>query len=172
MAHIHTLGNKTPHIHETAMIAPTAVIIGDVTIDEGVSIWPNVVIRGDIAPIHVGAYTNIQDNSTLHADIDTPLTIEPYVLIGHNCMVHGSRVGECTLIGMCSCVMGWTEVGKECIVGAYSLVTQGKKIPDRSLVFGNPAKIIRSTSDEDVAGTKHGVTEYYELSRQYTDWKV
>ena len=87
-------------------------------------------------------------------------------------MIHGSRVGECTLIGMCSCVMGWTDVGKECIVGAYSLVTQGKKIPDRSLAFGNPAKIIRSTSDEDVAGTKHGVTEYYELSRQYTDWKV
>ena len=104
MAYIESFNGKTPRIHESAIIAPTAVLIGDVTVDEGVSIWPNTVVRGDFAPIYIGAYTNIQDNSTVHADLDTPLCIESYVLIGHNSMIHGIHIGTCTLIGMSSCI--------------------------------------------------------------------
>lgn len=172
MAYIESFNGKRPKIHETAVIAPTAVLIGDITIDEGVSIWPNVVIRGDISSIHIGAYTNVQDNSTLHADVDTPLEIEPYVLIGHNAMVHGRRIGRCTLIGMCVCAMGWTDIGSGCIVGTGTLITQGKTVPDRSLVYGNPARIVRTLEDAAVEETKKAVMEYHALSSQYTDWQA
>ena len=158
MAYIESFNGKRPKIHETAVIAPTAVLIGDITIDEGVSIWPNVVIRGDISSIHIGAYT--------------PLEIEPYVLIGHNAMVHGRRIGRCTLIGMCVCAMGWTDIGSGCIVGAGTLITQGKTVPDRSLVYGNPARIVRTLEDAAVEETKKAVMEYHALSSQYTDWQA
>ena len=172
MAYIESFNGKTPRIHESAIIAPTAVLIGDVTVDEGVSIWPNTVVRGDFAPIYIGAYTNIQDNSTVHADLDTPLCIEPYVLIGHNSMIHGIRIGTCTLIGMSSCISVQTDIGAGCIVGAGSVLPQGKRIADRSLIFGSPARFVRELDDAAVARTKHEVMRYHDFAVQYPGWKV
>ena len=148
MAHILTFQSVKPDIDETAFIADTATIIGRAKLHEGVSIWFNAVLRGDENQITVGKYTNIQDNVMVHPDADQPLTIGNYVLIGHNAIIHGASIGDGCLIGMGSIIQSYTDIGENCIIGAGSLVTQHKKIPANSLVYGNPARVIRTATDE------------------------
>src|SRR5207253_10839920 len=117
-----------PTIAEDVFVAPGAMVIGNVTIEQGASIWYNSVIRGDTAPIVIGRRTNIQDNCTLHVDADAPLTIGDECTIGHGAIVHGAAVGDRVLVGMNAVVLSHAQVGSNTIIGACALVGEGKSI--------------------------------------------
>lgn len=134
---------KTPNVAQDVFIAPGAMVIGDVTIHEGASIWYNTVVRGDTAPIVIGRHTNIQDNCTLHTDEDAPLTIGADCTIGHNTVVHGATVADRVLIGMNAVVLSHAQIGADTLIGACALVSERKQIPGGVLVLGVPAKVAR-----------------------------
>jgi carbonic anhydrase/acetyltransferase-like protein (isoleucine patch superfamily) len=138
-----------PKIAEGVFIAPGAVIIGDVTIHEGASVWFNAVIRGDSAPIVIGPHSNIQDNCTLHADPSAPLTIGAFCTVGHNAVVHGATLGDHVLVGMGAIVLNHAVIGSNTILGASSLVSESKQIPEGSLAIGVPAKVVRSLNENE-----------------------
>jgi carbonic anhydrase/acetyltransferase-like protein (isoleucine patch superfamily) len=158
---------KTPVIDPDTFIAENAVIIGDVTIARGSSVWYNVVIRADRGPVTIGEESNIQDGSVIHMDRDLPVIIGNRVTGGHGAIVHGAKVGDGCLIGMGAVLMNRCEIGENSIVGAGSLVTQGKVIPPRSLVMGSPARVVRELTDEEVARTQRNADAYIEETREY-----
>ncbi|MCH4178759.1 MAG: gamma carbonic anhydrase family protein [Megasphaera sp.] len=167
MSLIQAFDGHTPQIDPTAYIAESAVIIGDVIIEEGASIWPNAVIRGDAGRIVIGRYADIQDNVTMHTPLGCPLTIGEYTVIGHNAVIHCTSVGKTVLIGMGCVLLDHAEIGDESIIGASTLITQRKKIPWRSMVYGTPFKIIRTVTDEEVLHTHKEAEEYFTASRGY-----
>lgn len=167
MSNIYSYKGHTPQIASTAIIHPTAVIIGDVTIGEFANIWPNVVIRGDLQPIVIGAYTNIQDNATVHTMNDEPTIIGSYCTIGHNAVIHCSSIGDNTLIGMNAILLGYSKVGSESVVGAGSLVTEHRHLPDRSMIFGSPAKVVRALREDEVEALTESANHYVELAQGY-----
>ena len=138
-----------PTIADDVFIAPGAVVIGNVTIHKGASIWYNTVIRADMAPIVIGPRTNIQDNCTLHVDADAPLTIGKECTIGHGAIVHGATVGDHVLIGMHAVVLSHAQVGSSTIIGASALVAERKNIPGGVLATGIPTKIIRNLTEAE-----------------------
>ena len=158
---------KTPVIDETAFIAPTAAVIGDVTIGAGSSVWFGAVVRGDFQPITIGKNTNIQENATIHVMRDVPVQIGDNVLIGHNAVVHCSRIGDNTLIGMGSIIMGYSEIGENVVIGAGTFLSQHKKIPSNSLVFGNPAQIVRALRDDEIEALQAAALNYADLGEEY-----
>lgn len=149
-----------------AYVSPHSVITGDVSLGTDSSIWHNATLRGDIAPIRIGERTNIQDGSVVHVADNLPCTIGSDVTVGHGAIVHGCAVGDRCLIGMGSILLNGAEIGEECIIGAGALVTEGKKIPPRSLVLGNPGKITRSVSDEEVARIIESAATYLKLAKE------
>ena len=144
-----------PTIADDVFIAPGAMIIGNVTIHEGASIWYNAVVRGDTAPIVIGRRTNIQDNCTLHVDADAPLTIGEECTVGHGAVVHGATVGDHVLVGMKAVILSHSSVGAGTIIGACALVGERKVIPEGVLAVGIPAKVARSLTPEE---SQHIVT--------------
>ncbi len=167
MAIIMPYKSAAPKIDKSAFLAPTAVVAGDVTIEEGVSVWFGAVVRGDFQPIKIGKNTNIQENATIHVMHDHPTTIGEGVIIGHNAVIHSRTIGSNTLIGMGAILLGYTEIGDNCIIGAGSLITQHKKIPDNSIVYGNPAKIIRALRDDEIEALRESALAHAELARAY-----
>ncbi len=125
-----------PTIEENVFIAPGAMVIGNVTVREGASIWYNAVVRGDTAPIVIGRRTNIQDNCTLHVDDDAPLTIGDECTVGHGAVVHGATLGDQVLIGMKAVVLSHAQVGSRTIIGACALVGERKNIPLKVITKG------------------------------------
>lgn len=162
-----TLDPGLTQIHETAYVAPGAWVIGDVHLGPEASVWFGAVVRGDCERIRVGARSNVQDGSVLHADAGFPCLVGEEVTIGHRCIVHGAVVGDRCLIGMGAILMNGAKVGEESIIGAGALVTEGKEIPPRSLVLGVPAKVIRPLTAEEVAGLRHGADHYVAAGHQY-----
>src|SRR5579875_3966175 len=138
-----------PVIAENVFIAPGAMVVGNVTIREGASVWYNAVVRGDVAPIVIGRRTNIQDNCTLHVDEDAPLTIGDECTIGHGAIVHGATVGDRVLVGMNAVVLSHAQVGPRTIIGACALVSERKTIPEGVLAVGVPAKVARALTTEE-----------------------
>ena len=136
-----------PTIAENVFIAPGAMVIGNVTIGEGASIWYNTVVRGDTAPIVIGPRTNIQDNCTLHVDADAPLHIGEDCTVGHGAIVHGATVGDRVLVGMNAVILSHAEVGAESIIGASVLVGEGKNIQGGVLAVGIPARVVRQLTE-------------------------
>lgn len=165
----------TPDIATSTFIAPSADIIGDVSIGEGSSVWFNCVIRGDVNIIRIGKNTNIQDLSMLHVTHYTkedksdgsPTIIGDNVTIGHHVMIHGCTIENTCLIGMSSTILDGAVIGEESIVGAGSLVTKGKKFPPRSLIMGNPAKWVRTLTDEEVASLYKSAQNYVKFMQSY-----
>ena len=153
-----------PAIDPTPWIAPGAHVIGDVELGSGCSVWYNAVIRGDEAPIAIGANTNIQDCAVIHVGRNHPAVLGEGVTVGHGAIVHGCTVGDNSLIGMGAIVLDGAVVGSDCIIGAGALVTQGTHIPDRSVAVGVPARIVRDMSDEDVAANRANAAEYVRLA--------
>lgn len=131
-------------------VAPNAVLLGKVKLEEDASIWFGAILRGDNELITVGARSNVQDGSVLHTDPGFPLTIAEDCTVGHMAMLHGCTIGRGSLIGIGSIVMNGARIGEECVIGAGALVPEGKEIPPRSMVLGSPGKIVRQLSDEDV----------------------
>lgn len=160
---IYKINDKQPNIHKETFVAESADVIGDVTLEEGVSIWYGAVARGDINSIKVGKFTNVQDNVSLHNDADTPLIIGEYTTIGHNAVVHGCTIGDNCLIGMGAIVLNRAVIGDNCIIGAGSVVTEDMVIPPSSLVMGIPAKVRRNLSDEELTGIRDNALRYNEL---------
>lgn len=138
-----------PVIAEDVFIAPGAMVIGNVTIREGASIWYNSVLRGDTAPIVIGQRTNIQDNCTLHVDEDASLTIGEDCTVGHGAIVHGATVGDRVLVGMNAVILSHADVGADSIIGASALVGEGKSIQTGVLALGIPAKVVRQLTEAE-----------------------
>lgn len=141
---IYALDGITPQIHPDAWIAPTAVLIGRVVVEAGANIWFGAVLRGDNEQITVGAGSNVQENSVLHTDMGYPLIIGAHCTIGHKAMLHGCTIGDGTLIGMGATLLNGARIGPRCLIGACALITEGKEIPEGSLVMGSPGKVIRA----------------------------
>lgn len=163
---IKKLRDIEPNIHNDAFIADSADVIGDVTIDEGSSIWYNAVVRGDIESIKIGKYTNIQDNATVHTETNIPTEIGDYSVIGHNAVVHGCKVGDNCLIGMGAIVLNGSVIGDNSIIGAGSVITEGKIIPPNSLVVGVPGKILRELTEVEIGEIKKNALRYYDLWKE------
>lgn len=160
---IKELKDKKPNIDKDAFVAETAVVLGDVTMGEGSSIWYNAVARGDIAPITIGKYTNIQDNCTVHNETGIPASLGDYTVVGHNALVHGCTIGNNCLIGMGAIILNKAVIGDNCIIGAGTLVTQGKVIPPNSLVMGTPGKVIREVTEEELEKVRKNAIRYNNL---------
>lgn len=147
-------------------VAPTAVVEGAVRLGKGCSVWHGAVIRGDEAPIEVGADTNVQDNAVIHVGYGHGTSIGAGVTIGHSAIVHGCTVGDNTLVGMGAIVLNGAQVGRDCIIGAGALVTQDEVIPDGSVAVGSPAKVVRCTKIEEIAANEQNALDYVRLARQ------
>jgi carbonic anhydrase/acetyltransferase-like protein (isoleucine patch superfamily) len=141
-------------------VADNAVVLGKVEIAEGASVWFNAVVRGDNDPIRIGADTNIQDGSVLHADPGFPLTIGRDVTVGHMVMLHGCTIGDGCLVGIGAIVLNGAVIGEGSLIGANAFIPEGKVIPPRSVVFGSPGKVVREVSDQDRARMAEGVASY------------
>ena len=149
---IYTLGDRAP-VFEGAghFVADNAALIGSVRLGDKASVWFNCVLRGDNDWLIVGERSNIQDGSVLHTDPGIELVVGKGVTVGHKVMLHGCTIGDDSLIGIGSTVLNGAQIGKHCIVGANSLVTENKAFPDGSLILGSPAKVVRELSSEEIA---------------------
>ena len=159
------LKDKKPKNLGENWVAPNAVIIGDVTLEKNSSVWFNATLRGDIENIHLGEGSNIQDGSVLHT-VGYPL-IGKNVTIGHLVMLHGCTIDNNSLIGI-GRVLNRAKIGKNCIIGAKSLVTERKEIPDNSLVMGSPGKVIRQCTDDEIEAIKQNAIRYQENWKKYS----
>ena len=156
-----------PKIGENVFVAPSASVVGDVTLGDNSSVWFGAVVRGDFQPVIIGKGTNIQDNATIHVMGDKPTIIGDGVTIGHNAIIHCGHIGNNCLVGMGTIVLGYSNIGDNVIIGAGSLLTQHKKIPSNSLVFGNPAKIIRGLRDDEIEALAASAENYHQLAERY-----
>lgn len=165
---IYRLGDRRVELRGTDhFIADNATVIGAVILEQNVSIWFNVVIRGDNDPIHIGEGSNIQDGTVLHTDHGFPLTIGQHVTVGHQAMLHGCEIGDNSLIGINAVVLNGAKIGKNCIIGANALIPEGKVIPDNSMVMGSPGKVVRELTDKNVALIKLSALHYVENFKRY-----
>ncbi|MFI6205982.1 gamma carbonic anhydrase family protein [Streptomyces sp. NPDC051041] len=163
------IGGKDPQVDGAAFVAPTASVIGDVTLRAGASVWYGAVLRGDAERISVGADSNVQDNCTLHADPGFPVTVGERVSIGHNAVVHGATVEDDCLVGMGATVLNGAVVGAGSLVAAQALVPQGMRVPPGSLVAGVPAKVRRELTAEEREGITRNGTMYAELAKAHRE---
>ena len=164
---LYQLDDLAPALADTAWVADSAQVIGNVTLAEGSSVWFGVVIRGDTEAISVGRASNIQDNSVLHADHGMPLVIGEQVTVGHQAMLHGCTIGDGSLIGIGAVVLNGAKIGKNCLVGAGALVTEGKEFPDGCMILGSPAKAVRQLSEAQVEALKLSAQHYMDNARRY-----
>ncbi len=153
-------------------IAPSADVIGKVSLGEDSSIWYHAVLRGDHDFIRVGRCCNIQDGCILHTDEGYPVEIGDCVTVGHGAIVHGCHIGDNTLIGMGAIILNGAEIGENCLIGAGALVTQGMKIPDGMMVLGSPAKIKRPLTAEEIRGNRNSAEEYVMLSKNVCEKRI
>jgi carbonic anhydrase/acetyltransferase-like protein (isoleucine patch superfamily) len=164
---IYKLGDKSPDIHSSCFVAPSADLIGSVVMHSNASVWFNCVLRADNEPIIIGENSNVQDGSILHVDENFPINIDANVTIGHKVMLHGCSIGEGSLIGMNAVVMNGAKIGKNCLIGANALVTEGMQIADGSMVLGSPAKVVKELDQKTQAMIKMGAVHYTRNSILY-----
>ena len=164
---LYQLDDLAPAVADTAWVADSAQVIGNVTLAEGSSVWFGVVIRGDTEAISIGRASNIQDNSVLHADHGMPLVIGEQVTVGHQAMLHGCTIGDGSLIGIQAVVLNGAKIGKNCLVGAGALVTEGKEFADGCMILGSPAKAVRQLSEAQVEALKLSAQHYMDNARRY-----
>jgi carbonic anhydrase/acetyltransferase-like protein (isoleucine patch superfamily) len=163
------LGERRPTLPPEGeyWIAPNAAVVGRVELKTNSSVWFGAVLRGDNDPIVVGEGSNIQDHSVLHTDEGVPLTVGAGVTVGHRVMLHGCTIGDNSLIGIGAVVLNRAVIGRDCIIGAQALITEGKVIPDRSLVVGSPGKVVRELTDAEVGFLRLSALHYVENWKRY-----
>ena len=168
-SYIGELDFGAPEIHDQAFVAPTAVVVGKVTMGPRSSIWYGAIARADSEVIEIGENSNVQDGSTLHSDPGSPLVIGRGVTVGHNVVLHGARVDDDVLVGMGSTVLNGAHIGSGSIVAAGAVVTQGKEFPAGSVIAGVPARVVRQATDDDllhIRGNAASYTDRLDAARQ------
>ena len=166
---LYAFKGKSPRVHPTAFVAPTAVLIGDVTLHEHASVWFGTVLRADMDRIEIGARSNVQDNTTIHTDEHEPTIVGEDVTIGHNALIHSSVIESNVLIGQASVLVGGCVIGTGTIVGAGAVVGEKMTLPPHSLVVGIPAKVVRAAQPSDERWTVNAAKHYVELGAWYRD---
>ncbi|HEY7782465.1 MAG TPA: gamma carbonic anhydrase family protein [Ktedonobacterales bacterium] len=156
-----------PKIAPGVFVAPTAVIVGDVTIEEGASVWFGAVIRGDEAPVTIGRDTNVQDNCVIHVDTGAPCAIGAGGTLGHGAIIHGARLGDGVLVGMRATVLSHAEVGAGAIIAAGAVVPEGRRIEPGMLAMGIPARAVRPVTEAERERAARGVGRYQDFAREY-----
>jgi carbonic anhydrase/acetyltransferase-like protein (isoleucine patch superfamily) len=153
-------------------VASDAVVRGDVVCAAGVNIWFGCVLRGDLARITLGLRVNVQDGCIVHTDTDAPQVIEDGVVVGHRAVLHGSRIGQDSLVGMGAMLLSGSELGPECLVAAGALVPEGRKVPPRSLVMGVPGQVVRAVTAEEIERTRWICAHYFEMAQRYVRGEI
>jgi len=166
---IYQLGDRKPILKGDNYVAPNAAVIGSVLMEANSSVWFNVTIRGDNDLITLGENVNVQDGSVVHTDGGIAVTLERNVSIGHLVMLHGCLIRENTLIGIGAIILNRVTVGKNCLIGAVSLIPEGKTIPDGSLVRGVPGKVVRALTPEEIAMNTWIAEHYVERAQAYRE---
>ncbi|HVL57626.1 MAG TPA: gamma carbonic anhydrase family protein [Burkholderiaceae bacterium] len=161
------IADRSPTLAPSAYVAPGAHVVGLVELADEASIWFGAVLRGDNEPIRIGARSNVQENSVLHTDPGFALTIGAQVTIGHQAMLHGCTIGDGTLIGIQSVILNGARIGRECLIGAGALITEGKEIPDRSVVLGSPGRVVRELRDDEAQRFREIAQGYADRARSY-----
>ncbi len=164
---IYQLDEKKPVLAEGCFVAESADLIGSVVLEENASVWFNCVLRADNEPIVVGKNSNVQDGSVLHVDPGFPLHIGQGVTVGHKVMLHGCTIGDNTLIGINAVVLNGAKIGQNCIIGANALLTEGTEIPDGSMVFGSPGKVVKQLDESVIEMLKQGADYYVANANRY-----
>ncbi|MCU0926583.1 MAG: gamma carbonic anhydrase family protein [Hydrogenophaga sp.] len=164
---LYELDGQAPQAAESAWVADNAQVIGNVLLGEDSSVWFGATVRGDTETISIGPGSNIQDGSVLHADVGFPLDIGAQVTVGHQVMLHGCSIGDGALIGIGAIVLNGAKIGKHCLVGAGALVTEGKSFPDGSMIFGSPARAVKTLSPEQIEGLRQSAQHYIDNARRY-----
>ena len=164
---IYDLENNIPKLDPKCWVASNAIIIGKVELKKDSNIWFNAVMRGDIEKIIIGENSNVQDGSIIHTDPGCPTTVGKGVTLGHMVMLHGCEIEDNCLIGIGATILNKAKIGKNSIIGAHTLITENKIIPERSLVLGSPGKIIRQVTDEEIEDIKENARHYVENFKKY-----
>jgi carbonic anhydrase/acetyltransferase-like protein (isoleucine patch superfamily) len=160
---------RSPIISQNCFVAPTAVLIGDVTLHEGASVWFGCVLRGDVAPIVVGARSNIQDNTVIHGDDSCPTLIGEDVTVGHSAIIHAATIADRVLVGMGSVLLSRCKIGSDTIIGARALITEGIEIAAGSLAIGMPARVKRPLTSEEHTHIMASSAHYQEFAWHYME---
>lgn len=171
---VHALDGQAPEVAPdgSVWIAPGAHVVGQVALAAEVSIWFGAVLRGDNEPMRIGAGTNIQDGCVLHSDYGFPLTVGEGCTVGHQAMLHGCTIGQNSLIGMGATVLNGAVIGRDCLIGARALVTEGKVIPDGALVMGQPGKVVRMLTQDEIEGLRASALHYRQNAARFRDGLV
>ncbi len=165
---LYALGHHTPTLPDSFYwVAPTASVMGKVILHEDASVWFGAILRGDNEPITIGARSNVQDGAVLHTDPGCPLTLEEDVTVGHQAMLHGCHIGTGSLVGIGATVLNNAKIGKNCLIGAHALITEGKEIPDNSMVLGAPGKVARTLGADYAEVLKASAAHYVENAKRY-----
>ena len=164
---IYELDGDAPRIAQSAWVADSAQVIGRVALEEGASVWFGAILRGDDEWITIGRGSDVQDDSVLHTDMGSPLSIGADVTIGHQVMLHGCTIGDGSLIGIQAVVLNNAKIGRNCLVGAGALVTEGKEFPDGSLIMGSPARVVKQLTPEQFERIRYGAVHYVENAQRY-----
>ncbi len=164
---IESYEGTVPFIHESAFVAASADVIGNVTIGDEASVWYNATLRGDINEIVIGPQSNVQDNACIHLSDDYGTYLGELVTIGHSAIVHAATVKDEVLIGMGACILDGAVIGERSIIGAQALVTGGMEIPPGSLVLGSPARVVKTLDLQDQSEIKQWAEKYVRQSRKY-----
>lgn len=169
---IYSLGEKSPKLGQGAYVAPSADVIGDVSLGDQASVWFGAILRGDNEPISIGARSNIQDGTVIHVDAGYPVLVEEDVTVGHKVMLHGCTIKRGALIGINAVVLNGAVIGENTLVGANALVTENTVVPDNSLFLGSPGKVIKSLSPEAIEMIRQGAQHYVDKAAQYAETLV
>jgi carbonic anhydrase/acetyltransferase-like protein (isoleucine patch superfamily) len=164
---IYQLDQWTPQLHASVWVSDSAQVIGQVTLEADVSVWPGAVLRGDTDVIHVKVGSNLQDLCVLHCDEGVPLTLGERVTVGHQATLHGCTVGDGSLIGIRAVVLNGARIGRNCLVGAGALITEGKTFPDGVLIIGSPAKVVRMLTPEEISGLQASAQRYVRQAQRH-----
>tara|TARA_Y100000590_G_scaffold454595_1_gene601678 strand:- start:5054 stop:5575 length:522 start_codon:yes stop_codon:yes gene_type:complete len=164
---IYKYHQKKPQINSNSWVAPNAIIIGNVVLEEETSIWWNAVLRGDNEQIFIGKGSNIQDGSVAHTDPGYGLTIGENVTVGHMAMIHGCTIGDGSLVGIGSIILNGAKIGKGCLIGANSFISENKEIPDNSIVLGAPGRVVGDVKEKHLAMMERAQKSYVKRSYLY-----
>ncbi len=164
---IYSIDGLAPRLGRDVFVAPNGTVAGDVELGDEVSVWFGAVLRGDVERLTIGRRSNVQDNSVLHSDPGSPLTLGEGVTVGHAVILHGCMVGDGALIGMGTTILNDARIGRNCLVGANALITEGKEFADGMLIVGSPARAIRPLTPQELARLATSADRYAERAKLY-----